>query len=67
MSRAGMERVSFDVPLEVNRRLNHHLQWGMKAQILRAVLEKLADDLDEHGSPFLTQFLERNKSANKST
>lgn len=63
MSKVGMERVSFDVPRDVNHRLNHHMPWGMKSQVLRAVLEKLADDLDANGTTFLTQFLERNKNA----
>lgn len=48
-----MPRVTFEVPRELNNRLDARCPWGLKSQLLRSVLEMVLFALEEHGEAAL--------------
>lgn len=43
MSESGTTRISIEVSTEINEKLNNYLPWGVKAQVIRALIELLLD------------------------
>lgn len=44
-----MPRIAFEVPRELNNRLDGLVPWGLKAQLMRVILEMVLTALEQHG------------------
>jgi hypothetical protein len=51
--RPDQTRINFPVDRELNRRIDAHVPWGMKASLMRVLIEMAADALDRHGEAVL--------------